>query len=73
MSPDGQSLAGFVNPGGGTSSIWIADLRRGTAFQKVTDLPGDTRVRGGVWVGTDRLIVGTIQRPSRLVLFDQAK
>ena len=39
MSPDGQHIAGVVDPGGAASSIWIADLRRGTAFQKVIDLP----------------------------------
>ena len=73
MSPDGQRLAGVVEQGGSTSSIWVADLKRGTAFQKVADLPADTRVRGAAWVGNDRLMVGTIQRPSRLVLFDQGK
>jgi eukaryotic-like serine/threonine-protein kinase len=73
LSSDGQRLAGIVEQGGSTSSIWVADLKRGTAFQKVTDLPANTRVRGAAWVGNDRLIVGTIQRPSRLVLFDQAK
>ena len=73
MSSDGQRIAGVVEQGGAASSIWVADLRRGTAFQKVADLPADTRVRGAAWVGNDRLMVGTIQRPSRLVLFDQAK
>ena len=73
MSSDGQRLAGVVEQGGAASSIWVADLKRGTAFHKVADLPADTRVRGGTWIGNDRLIVGTIQRPSRLVLFDQAK
>jgi Tol biopolymer transport system component len=73
LSPDGQHLAGFVSPGGGISSIWVADLRRNTPFQKVTDLPADVLVRGATWVGIDRLIVGTTQRTSHLVLFDQAK
>ena len=73
LSPDGQRLAGFVNPGGGASSIWIADLRRGTPFQKVIDFPADVLVRGATWSGSDRLILGTTQRTSHLVLFDQAK
>ena len=73
ISPDGQRIAGIVNPGGGASSIWIADLRRGTPFQKVIDLPADILVRGATWAGSDRLIVGTTQRTSHLVLFDQAK
>jgi hypothetical protein len=34
-----QYLAGFVNPGGAASSIWIADLHRGSPFHKVIDLP----------------------------------
>ena len=73
ISSDGQRIAGVVEQGGAASSIWVADLTRGTAFHKVTDLPADTRVRGGTWIGNDRLIVGTTQRLSRLVLFDQAK
>jgi len=59
ISPDGQRIAGIVNPGGGASSIWIADLRRGTQFQKAIDLPADVLVRGATWAGSDRLIVGT--------------
>ena len=73
ISPDGQRMAGIVDHGGGTSSIWIADLRRGTPFQKVIDLPADVLVRGATWAGSDRLIVGTTQRTSHLVVFDQAK
>jgi hypothetical protein len=73
ISPDGQRIAGIVNPGGGASSIWIAGLRRGTPFQKVIDLPADILVRGATWAGSDRLIVDTTQRTSHLVLFDQAK
>lgn len=73
ISADGRRLAGIVDPGGLAGSIWVADLGRGTAFQKVTDLPADVRVRGAAWTGTDRLIVGSIQRTSHLVLFDQGK
>jgi hypothetical protein len=73
MSPDGQRMAGIVDPGGAAGSIWVADLSRGTAFQKVTGLPDGVRVRGAAWAANDRLITGTIQRPSHLVLFDQAR
>ena len=73
LSPDGQRLAGVCQSRWRDSSIWVADLRRGTPFQKVIDLPADVLVRGATWVGSDRLIVGTTQRTSHLVLFDQAK
>jgi Tol biopolymer transport system component len=73
ISPDGRRLAGLVDPGGAASSIWMADMARGTAFQKVVELPADMRMRGAAWVDDTRLIVATIQRASHLVLFDQPK
>jgi eukaryotic-like serine/threonine-protein kinase len=73
LSPDGRRVAAMVEPGGAAGSIWILDLMRGTPFQKVTDLPADIRFRGAAWADNDRLIVGTVQRTSHLVLFDQAK
>ena len=74
ISPDGHRLAGVVDPGGAASSIWVAELSKGTPFLKMADLPSDVRLRGATWTsGSDTLIVGTIQRTSRLVLFDQAK
>ncbi len=74
ISPDGRRLAAVVDPGGATGSIWVAELNSGTSFEKVTDLPSDVRTRGATWTSSsDALIVGTIQRTSHLVLFDQAK
>ena len=62
VSPDDRRLAGLVDPGGAAGSIWMADLARGTAFQKVIDLPADVRMRGAAWVDGDRLIVATTRR-----------
>src|SRR5262245_46673801 len=74
ISHDGRRLAAVVDPGGGAGSIWVAELDKGTPFQKMIDLSADVRPRGASWTaGNDTLIVGTIQRASRLVLFDQAK
>jgi dipeptidyl aminopeptidase/acylaminoacyl peptidase len=74
ISSDGRRLAALVEPGGSAGSIWVADLGRGTPFQKVTDLPSDVRLRGAAWMAdTDTLIVGTVQRTSHLVLFDEAR
>ncbi len=74
ISPDGRRLAAVVDPGGATGAIWVADLASGTPFHKVTDLPSDVRPRGATWThDSNALIVGTIQRTSHLVLFDQAK
>jgi eukaryotic-like serine/threonine-protein kinase len=73
LSPDGRRVAAMVEPGGAAGSIWILDLTRGTPFQKVSDLPADVRFRGAAWADNDRLIVGTVQRTSHLVLFDQTK
>jgi eukaryotic-like serine/threonine-protein kinase len=74
LSPDGQRLAALVEPGGAAGSLWVADVNRNAPFRKVTDLPSDVRVRGAAWTsGNDRLIVGTVQRRSHLVLFDQGK
>lgn len=74
LSPDGRRLAGVVDPGGAAGAIWVADLNARTPFQKVTDLPPDVRPRGATWsAANDALIVGTIQRTSHLVLFDQGK
>ncbi len=74
LSADGRRLAGVVDPGGAAGSIWVAELGKGTAFQKIADLPPDVRPRGGAWMpGNDTLIVGTTQRTSHLVVFDQGK
>ena len=73
LSPDGRRVAALVEPGGAAGSIWIIDLASGMPFQKVTDLPADVRFRGAAWADNDHLIVGTVQRTSHLVLFDQAK
>jgi Tol biopolymer transport system component len=72
VSPDGRRIAGVVEPGGAGGSIWVAELAGDTPFEKVADFPADTRVRGITWFG-DRLIAGTYQRTSHLVLFDQAE
>jgi Tol biopolymer transport system component len=73
LSPDGRRVAAMVEPGGAAGSIWVADLARGTPFQKLADLPAEVRFRGAAWADNDRLIVGTVQRTSHLVIFDQAK
>jgi hypothetical protein len=74
MSPDGRRLAAVQDPGGASGAIWLADLSSGTPFHKIIDLPADVRPRGAAWTpGSDALIVGTMQRTSHLVLFDQAK
>jgi serine/threonine protein kinase len=60
------------DPGGSGSSIWVADLGKGSAFQKVIDLPPDVRPRGATWTADgESLILGTAQRTSHLVVFDQ--
>jgi len=73
LSPDGRRVAALVEPGAAAGSIWIIDLASGKPFQKVADLPADVRFRGAAWADNDRLIVGTVQRTSHLVLFDQTK
>jgi hypothetical protein len=72
ISADGRRLAAVVDPGGSGSSIWVADLGKGSAFQKVIDLPPDVRPRGATWTADgESLILGTAQRTSHLVVFDQ--
>jgi Tol biopolymer transport system component len=72
-SPDGKYVAGYADPGGALSTMWIADIDHRTST-KILELSADRRFRGVTWLpGNSRLIYAIQTQTSDLVMFDQGR
>jgi Tol biopolymer transport system component len=70
-SPDGKRLAVKSIPANGPVEIWIVDPQAAQPFQKLLDLPPDTRPRGISWTKDgQRLIIANQQYSGDIVMYD---
>jgi Tol biopolymer transport system component len=71
-SPDGHFIAALSNPGTAASRLWIAGIDDGSPAREVARFGIDQRTRGLAWMpDQSAVIVGTTERTSDIVLFDQ--
>jgi Tol biopolymer transport system component len=71
-SPDGHLIAVLSNPGTAASRLWVAGIDDRSPPREIARFAIDQRTRGLAWMpDQSAVIVGTTERTSDIVLFDQ--